>query len=76
MHGFNSIRGQHLALGLLTTLLRKGRIPHGLIFTGIDGIGKQTAAKAFAMACNCLDLQPYAAPGSRSEPESRVSPTR
>ena len=59
MAGFDLIRGQHHAIGLLTTLLRKGRLPHALVFTGIDGIGKQTAARALAMACNCTDPQPY-----------------
>jgi DNA polymerase-3 subunit delta' len=59
--GFDLIRGQHQAVGLLTTLLRKGQIPHALVFTGIEGIGKQTAAKAFAMACNCAAPQPTAA---------------
>ena len=59
MVGFNLIRGQHQAIGLLTTLLRKGQIPHALVFTGIDGIGKQTAARAFAMACNCAAPLPY-----------------
>jgi DNA polymerase III subunit delta' len=57
--GFDLIRGQHRALGLLTTLLRKGQIPHALVFTGIDGIGKQTVARALAMACNCTNPQPY-----------------
>jgi DNA polymerase-3 subunit delta' len=68
VHGFDQIRGQRQAIGLLTTLLRKGQIPHALVFTGIDGIGKQAAAKAFAMACNCTDPQPY--PASRPEPSS------
>jgi len=58
VHGFDLIRGQRRAVGLLTTLLRKGQIPHALVFTGIDGIGKQTAARAFAMACNCATPQP------------------
>jgi len=67
VHGFDLIRGQRQAIGLLTTLLRKGHIPHALVFTGIDGIGKQMAAKAFAMACNCDDPQPF--------PESQAGPT-
>jgi len=70
--GFDLIRGQRHALGLLTTLLRKGQIPHALAFTGIDGIGKQTAAQAFAMACNCTAPLPYAA--SSSEDPPRVNP--
>jgi DNA polymerase-3 subunit delta' len=70
VHGFNLIQGQSQALGLLTALLRKDRVPHALLLTGIDGIGKQMAAKAFAMACNCAEPQPYtdARPGSASLP--------
>jgi len=70
--GFDLIRGQRQALGLLTTLLRKGQIPHALAFTGIDGIGKQSAAQAFAMACNCTAPQPCAASSSEAPP--RVNP--
>jgi len=51
--GFSSIIGQTKPVKLLTTLLNKGTIPHALLFTGIDGIGKRTAAKTLAMACNC-----------------------
>jgi DNA polymerase-3 subunit delta' len=69
VYGFDLIRGQQQAIRLLTTLLRKGHIPHALVFTGIDGIGKQMAAKAFAMACNCADPQPYPA----SQPGAAVT---
>jgi DNA polymerase-3 subunit delta' len=41
------------AVGILSVLLRKGKIPHALLFTGIEGVGKRTAALMFAMACNC-----------------------
>lgn len=74
MHGFDLIRGQERALDLLTTLLSKGCIPHALIFTGIDGIGKQTAAKVFAMACNCGDPKPYPSSHPTAAPPRRVSP--
>jgi DNA polymerase-3 subunit delta' len=50
--------GQQKPIKLLTTLLRHGTIPHALLFSGIDGIGKQLTAMAFAMACNCLDPEP------------------
>lgn len=50
-----SLVGQEKPIRLLTTLLRNGTIPHALLFTGIDGIGKRLAAMAFAMACNCLN---------------------
>jgi len=51
---FESIIGQRRAIGLLTRMVEKDRVPHALLLTGIDGIGKQTAAKAMAMAMNCL----------------------
>jgi DNA polymerase III subunit delta' len=73
VHGFDLIRGQRQAIGLLSTLLRKGHIPHALVFTGIDGIGKQMAAKAFAMACNCTDPQPFQASQAGSSPAARTN---
>ena len=73
MHGFDLIRGQRQAIGLLTTLLRKGHIPHALVFTGIDGVGKQLTAKAFAMACNCADPQPFPASPEGPSPVARTN---
>jgi DNA polymerase-3 subunit delta' len=73
VHGFDLIQGQQQAIGLLTTLLRKGHIPHALVFTGIDGIGKQTTAQAFAMACNCDDPQPFSASSSETSPATRIN---
>jgi DNA polymerase III subunit delta' len=51
--GFTSIRDQNRPIGLITTYLRKGTIPHAFLFTGIEGIGKRMTATAFAMACLC-----------------------
>ncbi|HAO22130.1 MAG TPA: DNA polymerase III subunit delta' [Desulfobacteraceae bacterium] len=48
------IVGQENALSLLSVLLGKGRVPHALLFTGIEGAGKRAAAIRFAMMCNCL----------------------
>ncbi|MBU0986366.1 MAG: DNA polymerase III subunit delta' [Proteobacteria bacterium] len=56
--GFASILGQQKPVRLLTTLLRNGTIPHAILFTGIEGVGKLSTAMAFAMACNCLSLAP------------------
>ncbi len=52
--GFKSILGQEQPVRLLTAFLRNGTIPHALLFVGIEGVGKQAAAMAFAMACNCM----------------------
>ncbi|MFC1857169.1 DNA polymerase III subunit delta' [Thermodesulfobacteriota bacterium] len=54
--GFHSLIDQQRPIRTLTTLLRKGTIPHALLFTGIDGVGRMTAAMTFAMACNCSSL--------------------
>ncbi len=56
--GFESILGQEQPIRLLTTLLQNGTIPHALLFIGIEGVGKRTAAMALAMACNCKAIEP------------------
>ncbi len=43
------------AVNWLSTLMRKGTIPHALLFAGIEGVGKRSAAMMFAMAGNCLE---------------------
>lgn len=56
--GFKSIFGQERPIRLLTTLLQNGSLPHALLFIGIEGVGKRTAAMALAMACNCKAVAP------------------
>jgi len=51
--GFESIIDQERPVRILTTFLQNGTIPHALLFTGVEGIGKESTATAFAMACNC-----------------------
>jgi len=48
-----SIIGQERAIRLLSRMLHNDRLAHALLFTGIDGIGRQTTAKALAMTLNC-----------------------
>jgi DNA polymerase-3 subunit delta' len=50
-----SIVGQSRAIDTLTRMLHNHRLAHALLFTGIDGVGRQTTAKALAMALNCLN---------------------
>lgn len=52
---FESIIGQERAIRLLSRMLHNDRLAHALLFTGIDGIGRQTTAKALAMALNCAN---------------------
>jgi len=54
--GFESIIDQKQPIRILKTLLSSEHIPHALLFTGIEGVGKHTAAVTFAMACNCSGL--------------------
>ncbi|MFO7784146.1 MAG: DNA polymerase III subunit delta' [Thermodesulfobacteriota bacterium] len=53
--GFSEIVGQEAAVGFLKKVVSGTKIPHAYLFTGIAGIGKTTAALAFARALNCLD---------------------
>ncbi len=53
MPGFESIIDQERPIRILTTFLQNGTIPHALLFTGVEGVGKERTATAFAMACNC-----------------------
>lgn len=51
--GLSAIRGQERAAGLLRRYLETGRVPPGLLFFGEEGIGKETAARAFSAALLC-----------------------
>jgi DNA polymerase-3 subunit delta' len=51
--GFELLIHQEQPIRILTTLLQNGTLPHALLFTGTEGVGKQAAAVALAMACNC-----------------------
>ncbi|RPJ72983.1 MAG: DNA polymerase III subunit delta', partial [Desulfobacteraceae bacterium] len=54
MPGFDAIIGQPRPIRILTRLLARGILPHALLFTGMEGVGKKTTAAAVIMACNCL----------------------
>ncbi len=51
--GFERIRDQEIPIRLLRHVLRRGRIPSGLLFWGPDGVGKHTTAMEMAKAVNC-----------------------
>jgi len=74
--GFESIIDQNRPIRILTAFLQKGTVPHALLFTGIEGVGKEHAAVVLAMACNCtqnregldaqrVDIHPPDFPGSQ-----------
>lgn len=52
---FDAIIDQDKAITRLLSMFRNNAIPHALLFTGIDGIGKRTVAQTFAMTLNCLE---------------------
>lgn len=54
MPRFDELVGQQRPVRVLAGILAKREIPHAFLFTGIDGVGKRTAAMLFAMALNCL----------------------
>jgi len=71
LSGFETIVGQDQAISALLRILKSGRIPHSLLFSGIDGVGKRTAAVRLAMACNCIC---YAAQQRQSDKSSSDNP--
>jgi len=75
--GFESIVDQEKPVRLLSRIIRKGKIPHALLFTGIEGVGKKKAANVFAMACNCPALVSpnQQVSGTDSDHETKGDPT-
>ena len=51
--GLKDLPGQERAGRFLLKLASTGRIPHALLFCGMEGIGKKTAALEFARLVNC-----------------------
>src|SRR6201993_3219623 len=53
---FSEFRGNPQIVTALRGALRAGRVPHALLFTGPQGVGKFTLARLFAQAANCERL--------------------
>jgi len=53
------VPGQQRAIRFLKRLLEKEAVPHALLFTGMAGAGKLSAAVQFAKALNCLRPQDF-----------------
>lgn len=51
--GFGRVVGHRRPVQLLRAMIRRGRIPHALLFVGPEGIGKRTVALSFLQALNC-----------------------
>jgi DNA polymerase-3 subunit gamma/tau len=50
---FSELVGQEHVTKTLTEALKRGRIAHAFLFTGIRGVGKTTAARILARCLNC-----------------------
>src|ERR1700704_3101982 len=50
---FGELVGQEHVTRTLSEALRRGRISHAFLFTGIRGVGKTTAARILARCLNC-----------------------
>lgn len=61
--------GQNDPLRFLKQAFIKKAMPHALLFTGIEGIGKDAAAENLAMLCNCLSFS-----GNTDELKQEIEP--
>jgi len=52
---FNSLKYHIKTLSYLTRAFTAGTLSHALLFTGLQGVGKQLAAQMLSMVCNCLE---------------------
>jgi DNA polymerase III delta' subunit len=55
---FDSFIGNRKIIERLRAKLREGRFPHGLIFSGPQGVGKHTCGLMIAKALNCVNPSP------------------
>jgi DNA polymerase-3 subunit delta' len=56
--GFHSFIGNRKITDRLRRKLLEGRFPHGVIFSGPEGVGKHTCALMVAKTLNCLKAEP------------------
>jgi DNA polymerase III subunit delta' len=54
--GFSDFLGNERIVTALRGALRAQRVPHALLFTGANGVGKYTLARMFAQAATCERL--------------------
>ncbi len=56
---FKSVRNQDHIVSVLEGAIKKGMIPHALLFTGSRGTGKTTVARIFAHELGATDIDIY-----------------
>src|SRR5690348_4879243 len=69
--GFDSFIGNRKIVDRLVRKLHEGRFPHGVIFSGAEGLGKHTLALMIAKALNCTDVGEPAIAQSERPPAER-----
>jgi DNA polymerase-3 subunit gamma/tau len=52
---FEEVVGQQSVIRTLQNAIDRSRIPHGIIFSGVRGVGKTTLARLVAKALNCQE---------------------
>ena len=52
---FEEVVGQQSVIRTLQNAIDRNRIPHGIIFSGVRGVGKTTLARLVAKALNCQE---------------------
>lgn len=58
-HTFAEVRDQDHIVSVLEGAIKKGTIPHAILFSGTRGTGKTTLARIFASAIGASDLDTY-----------------
>ncbi|MCD5381627.1 MAG: DNA polymerase III subunit gamma/tau [Candidatus Pacebacteria bacterium] len=58
-HSFAKVRDQDHIVAVLEGAIKKGHIPHAMLFSGTRGTGKTTLARIFAKAIGTKDLDLY-----------------
>jgi DNA polymerase-3 subunit gamma/tau len=58
-NNFSEVKDQDHIVSVLEGAIKKGKIPHAILFSGTRGTGKTTLARIFAKAIGTADLDMY-----------------